>query len=57
VTGILDKKDLKAKADAIVERIPLHDLTVESDERLKEMLPGDTTTVEDLVKLRELFTF
>ena len=39
------------------QHIPLHDLTVECDERLKEMLPGDTTMVEDLVKFRELFTF
>ncbi|MBT3833110.1 MAG: SDR family NAD-dependent epimerase/dehydratase, partial [Gammaproteobacteria bacterium] len=39
------------------QHIPLHDLTVECDERLKVMLPGDTTMVEDLVKFRELFTF
>ena len=39
------------------QHIPLHDLTVECDERLKEMLPCDTTMVEDLVKFRELFTF
>jgi UDP-glucose 4-epimerase len=39
------------------QHIPLHDLTVECDERLKAMLPGDTTMEEDLVKFRELFTF
>lgn len=39
------------------QHIPLHDLTMECDERLKGMLPGDTTMVEDLVKFRELFTF
>tara|TARA_B100001971_G_C17993097_1_gene433363 strand:- start:35 stop:736 length:702 start_codon:yes stop_codon:yes gene_type:complete len=39
------------------QHIPLHDLTLESDARLQEMLPGDTTMVEDLVKFRELFTF
>ena len=39
------------------QHIPLHDLTVECDDRLKAMLPGDTTMVEDLVKFRELFTF
>lgn len=39
------------------QHIPLHDLTMECDPRLIEMLPGDTTMVEDLVKFRELFTF
>ena len=39
------------------QHIPLHDLTVECDVRLKEMLPDDTTMLEDLVKFRELFTF
>ncbi|MBO6557004.1 MAG: SDR family oxidoreductase [Pseudomonadales bacterium] len=39
------------------QHIPLHDLVVECDPRLKELLPGDTTMVEDLVKFRELFTF
>ncbi len=39
------------------QHIPLHDLTIECDERLRGLLPGDTTMVEDLVKFRELFTF
>lgn len=39
------------------QHIPLHDLTMECDERLKPLLPGDGTMVEDLVKFRELFTF
>jgi hypothetical protein len=30
---------------------------MECDERLQEMLPEDTTMVEDLVKFQELFTF
>ena len=39
------------------QHIPLHDLTMECDERLRALMPGDTTMVEDLVKFRELFTF
>jgi len=39
------------------QHIPLHDLTIECDSRLRGLLPGDTTMVEDLVKFRELFTF
>ncbi len=39
------------------QHIPLHDLTMECDARFQEMLPGNTTMVEDLVKFRELFTF
>ena len=39
------------------QHIPLHDLTMECDPRLIDMLLGDTTMVEDLVKFRELFTF
>lgn len=39
------------------QHIPCHDLTMVCDSRLKEILPGDTTMVEDLVKFRELFTF
>jgi UDP-glucose 4-epimerase len=39
------------------QHIPLHDLTMECDDRLREMLPGNTTMTEDLVKFRELFTF
>lgn len=39
------------------QHIPLHDLSMECDERLVGMLPGDTTMVEDMVKFRELFTF
>ena len=39
------------------QHIPLHDLTIECDERLRGLLPGDTTMVEDLVKFREMFTF
>jgi UDP-glucose 4-epimerase len=40
----------------VAQHIPLHDLTMECDERLLEMLPGDTTMLEDLVKFRELLT-
>ena len=52
-------KELYADLETIFvdQHIPLHDLTVECDDRLKAMLPGDTTMVEDLVKFRELFTF
>ena len=39
------------------QHIPLYNLTMVGDERLKEMLPGDSTMEEDLVKFRELFTF
>lgn len=39
------------------QHIPCHDLIVECDPRLKDILPGDTTMVEDLIKFRELFTF
>ena len=39
------------------QHIPLHDLTIECDDRLKALVPGDTTMEEDLVKFRELFTF
>ena len=39
------------------QHIPQHDLTMTCDPRLAEMMPGDTTMVEDLVKFRELFTF
>lgn len=39
------------------QHIPLHDLTMECDARLQELLPGDGSIVEDLVKFRELFTF
>ena len=39
------------------QHIPLHDLTMECDDRLRELLPGNTTMTEDLVKFRELFTF
>lgn len=39
------------------QHIPLLDLTIECDEVMRELLPGDATLVEDLVKFRELFTF
>ncbi len=39
------------------QHIPLHSLTMACDSRLQDMLPGDTTMVEDLVKFRQLFTF
>jgi UDP-glucose 4-epimerase len=39
------------------QHIPLRDLTMACDERLLDLLPGDGTLVEDLVKFRELFTF
>ncbi|MFK7830246.1 MAG: SDR family oxidoreductase [Congregibacter sp.] len=39
------------------QHIPLHNLTMNCDERLLPMLSGDSTMVEDLVKFRELFTF
>lgn len=39
------------------QHIPLHNLTMECDPRLQELLPGGSTMVEDLVKFRELFTF
>lgn len=39
------------------QHIPLHNLTIDCDERLAGMMPGDTTMAEDLVKFRELFTF
>lgn len=39
------------------QHIPLHDLTMDCDDRLQELLPGDGSIVEDLVKFRELFTF
>ena len=39
------------------QHMPLNDLTIHCDERLEELLPGDGTMVEDLVKFRELFTF
>lgn len=39
------------------QHIPLHDLTIACDPRLQELLPGDGTIIEDLVKFRELFTF
>ena len=39
------------------QHIPLHDLVMECDPRLVDLLPGDGTMVEDLVKFRELFTF
>ncbi len=39
------------------QHIPLRDLTIACDDRLRDMLPGDTTMTEDLVKFRELFTF
>ncbi len=39
------------------QHIPLHDLTMECDDRLKQMLPPDTTMREDLEKFQELFTF
>ena len=39
------------------QHIPLKDLTMVCDERLRDLLPGDGTLVEDLVKFRELFTF
>lgn len=39
------------------QHIPLKDLTMACDERLHDLLPGDGTLVEDLVKFRELFTF
>ncbi|MEM1186886.1 MAG: SDR family oxidoreductase [Pseudomonadota bacterium] len=39
------------------QHMPLNDLTIQCDERLEELLPGDGTMVEDLVKFRELFTF
>ncbi|MEO1078737.1 MAG: SDR family oxidoreductase [Pseudomonadota bacterium] len=39
------------------QHMPLNDLTIQCDDRLEELLPGDGTMVEDLVKFRELFTF
>lgn len=39
------------------QHIPLKDLTMACDERLLDLLAGDGTLVEDLVKFRELFTF
>ena len=52
-------KDLYPDLETIFvdQHIPLHDLTMECDERLKGMMPGDTTMVEDLMKFQELFTF
>ena len=39
------------------QHIPLRDLTINCDERLKALLPADTTMQEDLIKFQELFTF
>lgn len=39
------------------QHLPQHDIIMSCDPRLAELLPGDTTMVEDLVKFRELFTF
>lgn len=52
-------KELYPRLETIFvdQHIPLRDLTMECDERLQEMLPEDTTMVEDLVKFQELFTF
>ncbi len=41
----------------VEQHAPLQDLTIDCDARLRGLLPGDTTMVEDIVKFRELFTF
>ncbi|MFT7286488.1 MAG: UDP-glucose 4-epimerase [Halieaceae bacterium] len=39
------------------QHIPLHNLTMACDPSIREMLLGDMSMTEDLVKFRELFTF
>lgn len=55
----LDLRELYPDLETIFvdQHIPLHDLTMACDERLQQLLPGDGTMLEDLVKFRELFTF
>ena len=39
------------------QHIPLKNLTMANDDRLQQMLPLETSMVQDIAKFRELFTF